>query len=731
METHSKTVDIHDLYLDPNNYRFVDHARYAKVHDEDIKKESVQRRTRSFLEGEKRENIRDLLDSFRTNGFLNVDMIQLRPLDGGSYLVIEGNRRVAAFKCLYDDYRAGTEIGIVRPEIFKAIPAEVYVEADSHHQLIIMGLKHISGNKKWAPINQSQMIYDYLLPFQLGTQEYADEERSLVSSLGITLNKLRTGQRAYHFVQAYKASDFGEQFTSDKYSFFEEAVKRPAIRDWLGWNHSTYQCENKVNEERFFAWISQTEESDSSFDAEDADEDGSSDAKRLEPIITKSADIRELAGFIKEESKLQLMEAKRSIYAVLSDTAMSGRASVDQAMKSAADGMNTLARYTDVLDENDYKKLKEISDTFQKIVPERISFGLSKSSYDVKFNIDDIHHFSEIDIKRFKKIHSVHLAPLGRINVLAGPNNSGKTSVLEAIYLLCHGNDINGCLTLSRMRLKGDAVTPRYVNALVADKMALEAVFNGCPVSLEIAQGQDPAADKLDDYLSSIRVHEKVQERHSDDDYRLVMHMYEHHPASRKYEKLVHLCRTSYSSPYCHGKNELEELYDNAIKVKIKGRTVLEEIINFIRKNIDSTVRNIFLGADKRFIVDSTAFKDKNVELSSYGEGVGRFFEIALNIAYCRNGVLLIDEMETAIHYSLLKRVTKFIQSMAGAFNTQIFMTTHSKECIDAFVADDDRNGEIHFFQMNSKSDKVVQIDGESLRNLIDSMDLDIRGDQQ
>ena len=138
-----------------------------------------------------------------------------------------------------------------------------------------------------------------------------------------------------------------------------------------------------------------------------------------------------------------------------------------------------------------------------------------------------------------------------------------------------------------------------------------------------------------------------------------------------------------------------------------------------------------FLGADKRFIVDSTAFKDKNVELSSYGEGVGRFFEIALNIAYCRNGVLLIDEMETAIHYSLLKRVTKFIQSMADAFNTQIFMTTHSKECIDAFVADDDRNGEIHFFQMNSKSDKVVQIDGESLRSLIDSMDLDIRGDQQ
>ena len=42
--------------------------------------------------------------------------------------------------------------------------------------------------------------------------------------------------------------------------------------------------------------------------------------------------------------------------------------------------------------------------------------------------------------------------------------------------------------------------------------------------------------------------------------------------------------------------------------------------------------------------------------------------------AACRNGVLFIDEFETAIHYSLLLEFTKFTQQLAERFNVQVFL---------------------------------------------------------
>jgi AAA15 family ATPase/GTPase len=45
--------------------------------------------------------------------------------------------------------------------------------------------------------------------------------------------------------------------------------------------------------------------------------------------------------------------------------------------------------------------------------------------------------FTSLKIENFRGIKSLEMSDLGRVNVLAGKNNSGKTSVLEAI---CSGN---------------------------------------------------------------------------------------------------------------------------------------------------------------------------------------------------------------------------------------------------------------------------------------------------
>jgi hypothetical protein len=95
-----RQVSLKNLYLDANNYRLIHEPDYVEVSADKIKDKSVQRRTLHLTTGDKDQHIQDLIDSFKSNGYLPVDQIQVRPLSDGGYVVVEGNRRVAALKRL-------------------------------------------------------------------------------------------------------------------------------------------------------------------------------------------------------------------------------------------------------------------------------------------------------------------------------------------------------------------------------------------------------------------------------------------------------------------------------------------------------------------------------------------------------------------------------------------------------------------------------------------------------
>ena len=75
------------------------------------------------------------------------------------------------------------------------------------------------------------------------------------------------------------------------------------------------------------------------------------------------------------------------------------------------------------------------------------------------------------------------------------------------------------------------------------------------------------------------------------------------------------------------------------------------------------------------------------VTLTSLGDGATRMFGVALALATCRNGILLIDEAENGIHYSLQSKFWSMVLRAAEAHNTQVLATTHSKDCINGFAA--------------------------------------------
>jgi AAA15 family ATPase/GTPase len=131
---------------------------------------------------------------------------------------------------------------------------------------------------------------------------------------------------------------------------------------------------------------------------------------------------------------------------------------------------------------------------------------------------------------------------------------------------------------------------------------------------------------------------------------------------------------------------------------------------------------------ESRFMVSSDKLGDA-IDITKYGEGLQRVFEIALLMGYSKNGIICIDELDSAIHKSLLRKFTAFIQAAAVEFNVQVFLTTHSKECIDAFVENDYPDDELTAFALNEKDGKVVckHLPGNKLKQLVDAINIDIR----
>jgi predicted ATPase len=77
---------------------------------------------------------------------------------------------------------------------------------------------------------------------------------------------------------------------------------------------------------------------------------------------------------------------------------------------------------------------------------------------------------------------------------------------------------------------------------------------------------------------------------------------------------------------------------------------------------------------------------DQPLPLRSLGEGMNRIFGIALALVNAKGGMLLMDEVESGLHYSIQENVWDFIFQTAKRLDVQVFATTHSRDCFEAFA---------------------------------------------
>ena len=96
-------IKLEQLYLDPNNPRFQEYASDetpdSKITEPEVQSNALAKLSKNFGSDKLKENM-------KANGFLPIDRVVARRIDGAedAYVVLEGNRRIAAAKSVKVEY---------------------------------------------------------------------------------------------------------------------------------------------------------------------------------------------------------------------------------------------------------------------------------------------------------------------------------------------------------------------------------------------------------------------------------------------------------------------------------------------------------------------------------------------------------------------------------------------------------------------------------------------------
>lgn len=242
-------LSIDDIYLDPNNPRFID-RNWNVIPDNKIVDLSTQEMTKLKLEQE--FEINKLVENIKVNGFLTIDRVIVKKIEEGKYVVLEGNRRVCAAKAILSESEKNP--GSVSEEVLNSlriIKCLEYLGSENEPAWVFQGLRHIIGIHEWPAYNKARLL----------VQLMQDEDLSLTEvgkKFGLTAYGAGQWVRGYYaFIQASEESDYTQEIDERAYPYLQEIFSRSntQIKDWLKWNDSKYKFEDNLNFNEFLSWL--------------------------------------------------------------------------------------------------------------------------------------------------------------------------------------------------------------------------------------------------------------------------------------------------------------------------------------------------------------------------------------------------------------------------------------------------------------------------------------------
>ena len=332
--------------------------------------------------------------------------------------------------------------------------------------------------------------------------------------------------------------------------------------------------------------------------------------------------------------------------------------------------------------------------------------------------------YSSIRIKGYRGLDSFRMQDLGRVNLLVGTNNSGKTSILECIELLRSADDPHVLSVITGRRGEwaytddGDTraslgarpdsldVSHLFPNHELGGTVRVEAdrVGDVAPaarndnVTLCVKDHSDSERDERNAELESDYVNARL-------DLRIVWSNAEGDYLHRAFitDEGVLLWPRRLPRARNGASQAVQFVRTSGVKAADVVRTYSkfvftdkDEPIKQALRIVEPAIENIAPVADDRRLLDRDApggvvLKLRGVAgqvpIGSMGDGTWRMLGLALSLANARGGVLLVDEIDTGLHYSVMEDMWRMISEQAAALSVQVFATTHSRDCYESLAA--------------------------------------------
>lgn len=332
-------------------------------------------------------------------------------------------------------------------------------------------------------------------------------------------------------------------------------------------------------------------------------------------------------------------------------------------------------------------------------------------------------------IKNFRSLEHLEVRKLGRVNLIVGKNNSGKSTVLEALRI--YAGNAHRPLLEAIARGHDERYQVQDLESLDDESLLpFQDFFTGRRfpmdknMAIEIGAINNPSATLTIQYAFLQEVEEteendqegaisRVRRRLLSLD-EAVETQTELQPVFivQKGGKSVPLMLLARSSPRARMLYDgiqtlacsviptefisMDELADAWDAVALTDQEeVVKRALRIIAPDFESLVfvRTDGLsinGLRPRSPMRTAMVKLKGmarpVPLNSLGDGMLRVLQLSLKLFAAKGGIFLIDEFENGLHYSIQEKVWELLFEMAERYQIQIFATTHSWDCIESFT---------------------------------------------
>ena len=364
-----------------------------------------------------------------------------------------------------------------------------------------------------------------------------------------------------------------------------------------------------------------------------------------------------------------------------------------------------------------------------------------------------------LEIKNFRNLKEIRFKSLKRINLFTGKNNTGKSTILDAVSLYASNLELNQIYELleergeKNIRKSNDTNNLKCFSSLFTNNEAKYNLENAIVIG-EIDNnllGENSSTEKcvslrflkyLDEYDTEtsgngfgIRTKKTIIAESIVKDiehYKIGIELKVGNKSyvlpledKREIQMIPMFTATSYNFEYIRtkdiNKTSNSKLWDSITLTE--KETYVIKALKIIEPNIE---RLAFIDENKseRSAIIKLKGNSSVLPLQSMGDGINRILTIILALTNCENGFLLIDEFENGLHYTVQEKLWEVIFNISKALNVQVFATTHSSDCIASFeqvlntdqnqsdgilIRLEEKNGEIKPVKYDNNELKVAQ----------------------